>query len=410
MQVPKPNGVHALLRQTHEDRVLRVLRERGALARGEIARRLGLSRTTVSAITSDLLARGAIIVADTDAAERSGSGRPAERLALDPRAGQYLGVDFGHRRVRVVVADASHDIVASGRAGYDDGAQWPTRLDAALTLINDVAREHGLHFGALQAIGIGVPGPVSTAGLELAESWGRMSSGVTVGDVFQDRFSAPVIIDNNMRFAALAEAMNLPGGGGDVVYARLADGVGGGVVVAGRLVTGAVGLAGELGHVRAVDGGLGCRCGKSGCLETVASAPAVLATCTARGVAVADLDELALQIERRHPVVDEVLREAGAALGRVLAASAMVLNPAHIIIGGEIARVAPALVTAARDTLHFERLPGSATAPEVRVAELGDDDGAIGAIAALFHQSPLLAGYPEPVASAAAPTDDRRSS
>ncbi|WP_328708821.1 Lrp/AsnC family transcriptional regulator [Microbispora hainanensis] len=113
---PTPNGVHALVRRSHEERVLRVLRQNGAQSRNEIAARVGLSRTTVSEITSDLLGRGAIRVVDTDAVERVGSGRPAERLALDPASGQYMGVDFGHRRVNVLVADAAHDIIASGTA------------------------------------------------------------------------------------------------------------------------------------------------------------------------------------------------------------------------------------------------------------------------------------------------------
>src|ERR1044072_4122604 len=103
-----PPGAHALVRRSHEERVLRLLRQHGAQSRSEIATRVGLSRTTVSEITSDLIGRGAIQVVDTDAVEPVGSGRPAERLALDPGWGQYMGVDFGHRRVNVLVADAAH--------------------------------------------------------------------------------------------------------------------------------------------------------------------------------------------------------------------------------------------------------------------------------------------------------------
>lgn len=78
------SGVHALVRRTHEERVLRALREGGAMSRGEIGEVVGLSRSTLSEITGSLLQRGAIVVVDTDAARREGSGRPAERLALDP--------------------------------------------------------------------------------------------------------------------------------------------------------------------------------------------------------------------------------------------------------------------------------------------------------------------------------------
>src|SRR5690606_31824392 len=122
------SGVHAMVRRTHEERVLAALRAGGALSRAELAKRVGLSRTTLSEITATLLRRGAIVVVDTDAASRRGSGRPAERLALDPAAGQYLGIDFGHRRVHVAVADASHEIIASGVERYADDTGWSTRI------------------------------------------------------------------------------------------------------------------------------------------------------------------------------------------------------------------------------------------------------------------------------------------
>ena len=75
-----PSGVHALVRRTQEERVLRALQENGAMSRGEIARVVGLSRTTLSEITGSLLERGAIVVVDTDASKREGSGRPAASL------------------------------------------------------------------------------------------------------------------------------------------------------------------------------------------------------------------------------------------------------------------------------------------------------------------------------------------
>lgn len=377
-----PNGVHALVRRSHEERVLRVLRQNGAQSRNEIAARVGLSRTTVSEITSDLLGRGAIRVVDTDAVERVGSGRPAERLALDPASGQYMGVDFGHRRVNVLVADAAHDIIASGTARYEESAQWPERLDAGLALIDRLSADTGVHYGALQAIAVGVPG------------WGDRSRADGVAEVFATRFHAGVIVDNNVRFAGLAEALHAQSDSvRDLIYLRLSDGVGGGLVVGGQLVKGANGYAGELGHVTAVPGGARCRCGKNGCVETVASVPAILGRCRELGVPVDTLDDLKAAVEIAHPTVDQVLREAGTAVGRVLGTAAMTLNPDEIVLGGEIIRVAPALLRQVADTVTYELSWRTDAAPVIRPALLSDDGGARGAIAALFHESPLLAGY-----------------
>lgn len=370
------------------------------MSRGEIARVVGLSRTTLSEITGSLLQRGAIVVVDTDAARREGSGRPAERLALDPASAQFMGLDFGHRRAHVAVADAAHDIMVSGSVRYDDSASWQTRTGLALGLLDRLSSEAGVHFGALQGIGIGVPGPYPAPE---GAAWPRAASGTTVlrpapegVDVaFAERFRAPVIVDNNTRLAALAEAISGAGSVADLVYVRLSDGVGGGLVVGGRLVTGSAGLAGELGHVTVEPAGRPCRCGKRGCLETVASVPGILATCREYGLRLKNLQGLAAAVAGAHPVADRVLREAAVALGRVVGAATMTLNPAKVVIGGEITRLAPVVVEQVAATLAAEVFPTASASPVVEAARLSDDDGAIGALAAVFHSSPLLARYPE---------------
>ncbi|SFS73812.1 ROK family transcriptional regulator [Saccharopolyspora flava] len=391
-----PGEAHAVVRRTHQERVLRALRERGALSRGEIADAVGLSRTTISEITRDLLRDGAVVVVDTDAAQRAGSGRPAERLALDPDSGQFLGVDFGHRRVRVAIADASHEVVASGGQPYSDSAGWPERIRTAFDLIDRLGDERGLHFRALHGIGIGVTGPHPRSSAphapEGAFGPGFAAARDDVDVAFAERFGASVIVDNNTRFAALAEALAGDADAENLLYVRLSDGVGGALVIGGRIVAGATGLAGELGHVTVVPGGARCRCGKDGCLETVASVPAVLAACRERGADVGSLDDLA---RSRDPVVERVLRDTATALGRALGAVAMVFNPAEVVIGGEIARLAPVLVEQVAETAGRELFPWVAAKPRVRCARLADDDGALGALAALFRRSPLLTDHPE---------------
>lgn len=380
-------------------RIIEVLREHGALSRAELARIVGLSRTTVSEISSSLMDRRAIVVVDTDASGRVGSGRPAERLTLDPDSGQFLGVDFGHGRVCVVVADASHIVVASGQRRYDGDANWNARLEAAFGLIDSLSLATGVHYGSLQAIGIGVPGPYTGLPSDTGTArvtWKSQLAPDGVDEAFRDRFDAPVTIDNNTRLAALAEAMSSQGEKvRDLLYVRLSDGVGGGLIVAGRLVTGSKGFAGELGHVTSDPSGQACRCGKRGCLETIASVPAILRTCRERGADIASMADLTAAVQKHDPLVDEVLREVGTALGQVLGAAAMTLNPEEIVIGGEIVHVAPVIVEQAAAILRYELHPIPSAAPVIRAAVLTDNDGALGAVAAIFHQSPFLAEYPK---------------
>jgi predicted NBD/HSP70 family sugar kinase len=201
-------------------------------------------------------------------------------------------------------------------------------------------------------------------------------------------------MDNNTRFAALAEAVlaeeALAGArtsaadARDVLYIRHSDGIGGGLVVGGRLVAGSRGRAGEFGHISVDESGGVCRCGKRGCLETVASVPAVLAAC-----GIASLDDLA----DGDPVIDR----AAAAVGRVLAGAALILNPEQIVIGGSLTHAAPRIVALAGAVVDAELLSVGGERPLIRAARLGDDDGARGAIVALFRQSPLLTDYPRGV-------------
>ncbi len=391
--------MHTLIRQTHEDRVLRVLREAGALTRGEISARVGLSRTTLSEITNVLLERGAITIAKTDAIPRVGRGRPAERLALDPGAGMFMGVDFGHRRVRVAVSDAAHEIIASGAEFYDADSAWTDRIDSCFRLIESIGAESGAHYGALQGIGIGFPGPFSPRmpkSAPVAGSTTARPGSDLVYNSFSDAFGVPVMIDNNTRFAGLAEAIWGSGAGArNLLYVRLSDGIGGGLVVGGQLVTGDSGFAGELGHISVSPNGIQCRCGKRGCLETIASVPAIFASCTAKGVTINSFDDLRAAVAKGDPIVTSVLRDVGDALGRVLGSVAVALNPGEIVIGGEVVQIAEVIFDQAIATIAYELLPVPEATPHIRLAQLGDDDGALGAIAAMFHRSPLLASYPE---------------
>lgn len=376
-------SMHTLVRPSHEERVLGILRRLGALSRGEIADHVGLSRTTISEITGELLRRRAITVVDTDAASRSGSGRPAERLALDPGSSQYMGVDFGHRRVNVVVADAAHDVIASGSAPYAAGVSWSKRLRVAFGLVDRLGRDRQVHYTALQAIGIGLPG------------WGERAPAASVAREFAERYQAGVVTDNNVRYAGLAEAISSRSqASGSLLYLRLSEGVGGALIVGGQLLRGSNGYAAELGHATDVAGHQLCRCGKRGCLETVASVPAVLARCAELGSPVSDLLTLSKAMDGDDRAAQQAVTEAGAAVARLLATSAMILDPQEIVLGGDLVEAVPSLlgVAARAVSAEVEWLPGPG--PLVRAAVLPDEGGAHGALAAVFHQSSLLTDYP----------------
>lgn len=369
-------GVLELVRRGHEERVLRLLGEHGALSRKRLETLSGLSRSTLSDIVGALQARGAV-VASTPEAGRRGPGRPAEVLTLNPKAGQTVGMDFGHQRVHVAVANAAQEVVGTATRGYARTTSWARRLELACALVDSLRAD----LDALQGVGVGVTGAGDA----------RKQHAEAVVEHLAERWNVPVLIDNNTRLAALAEMLRGAGSGcSDVVYIRLSHGIGGGIVVGGRLLRGALGTAGEIGHIPVAEDADArpCSCGGRGCLETYAAIPALL-----RDSGLPDLPAALAALEGGDPAVRAVFDRAGRALGMALAGVCATLSPERIIVAGE---VAPAVLEIAEAALHRHLPPALHHGLRLHPASLGDEVGALGALALVAHESPLLSGYPDP--------------
>lgn len=375
------------VRREHEERVLAALRDNGARSRAELGDLVGLSRSSLSEVTTSLLDRGAIVVLDKDAAPRRGAGRPAERLALDPSSGQYIGLDFQHARVDVVVADATREILGAGSALYELDSPWHERMQVAFDLIDGVAEKANAHFGALAWIFAGVPGPYvpPNARVTLPAFWERSRiSGYGVREALSGRYGAPTSIDNNTRLAALAEAK--ASGAQDLVYIRLGQGVGGGLVQAGTLTRGTHSLAGELGHAPVPGKLLLCRCGKHGCLETVAALPEALKACAEAGLAtkngVISADDLF------EPAVREITADVAEAMCMVLRPVVMALDPEEVVVAGPVLELLPGLLLRVQEALMAARFTGL-DVPRVRGPLVTAHEGALGALEAGYDRQAL---------------------
>ncbi|HSN11276.1 MAG TPA: ROK family transcriptional regulator, partial [Propionibacteriaceae bacterium] len=363
--------------QEHEERVLAALRDHGARTRAELGRLVGLSRSSLSSVTASLIDRGAIVVYDREGSSRVGAGRPAERLALDPASGQFIGMDFQHAQVDLVVADAVRTVVASGQESYAQDSPWHHRLQTAFDLVDRVATAENLHFGALSWIYAGIPGPyVPPASRVTLPAFGEQSrvEGYGVREALSGRYGVPASVDNNTRLAALAEA-TAAGGIGDLIYVRLGQGVGGGVVVDGRLNQGAHHLSGELGHVSIAGADGPCRCGKRGCLETIASLPAVLQALEETGASPSDGSD---------PRVEALSGRIAEALGSVLRPVVMALDPEEIVLAGPVLDVLPELLELTRARVLDQRFLGI-DPPVVRGPRVLKHEGALGALQAGFN-------------------------
>jgi predicted NBD/HSP70 family sugar kinase len=384
----KNRGSPGTLRQGNRTRVVDALRREGTASRGELVRATGLSRTTVGTIVADLIERG-LAVEQTAAPEAAGRGRPAARVRLDAAAGAAVGIDFGHRHLRVAVADLSSHVLAERWVELDVDHEADDALTAAADLVERVLVDAGIERGRVVGAGMGLPGPIDARSGTVGSSvilpgW----SGVDARNALAHRLGLPVEVDNDANLGARAEAAYGAGRGcTDLVYVKVASGIGAGLVLGGRLHAGAAGIAGELGHIQVTHDGAVCRCGNRGCLESVAAVPALLELLRpARG------DDLGIRglvrlLEGDDPAARRVVTDAGRVLGRVLADLCNALNPEAIIVGGDLSAAGAPLFDGINESLGRYALPAVAESLRIVAGELGERAEVLGALALVITET-----------------------
>lgn len=384
-------GTFGTLRELNRLRVVDALRRAGTASRSDLARLTGLSRTTVTTLVSDLQARGLVVEQADARAEPAGRGRPPVLLRLDAAAGSALGIAFGHRQVRVAIADLSSTVLAERYREMDVDHSPEEALDAAAELAAEVVAEADADRTRVIGAGMALPAPIDShkgvVGSTVLPTWG----GVLAGEELARRLEIPVELDNDANLGALAEVSFGAGRDlGDVVYVLMSSGIGAGLVLGGRLYRGATGLAGELGHIQVRPDGAVCRCGNRGCLETVASTGSLLSlleptlgedlTLEAVLGLAADGDLAALR----------AVGDAGRAVGRAIADLCNYLNPAAIVVGGDMSAAGAPLLDGIREEIDRYALPGAANAVEVKAGVLGDRAEVLGALAVVIADTARL--------------------
>lgn len=305
----------------------------------------------------------------------SGGGAGDEAVAV--------GVDVGGTKLLALGVTADGQVVGRERRTSPVGDP-----DALVDEIVGLVRS----FGGSRPVGAGVAGIVGRDGVV------RYGPNLDVQDLalrerLEEALGVPVTVANDATVALFGELRaGTARGTRDVVMITLGTGVGGAVVVGGRLADGATGMAGELGHVPVLDGGRECPCGNKGCLEAYASGTAIGLVARERleltddPSSLRDVDEVdgkavtmaALDGDR---LALEVLRAAGYWLGVGLTGIVNVLDPEVVVVGGGAATTAaPILLPEAFEVLSRRILgAGHRPVPEIVQAGLGDDAGAIGA-------------------------------
>jgi glucokinase len=299
----------------------------------------------------------------------------------------YLGLDFGGTKLAAGIADANGRLIASARQPTIP----ETGADGALVGMRELVDGFGDDAQRIEAIGISFGGPVDPSRTRtLLSHHGPGWVDVPLCDRAQALFGRPTVMDNDANAAALGEwRFGAAKGTRNALYLTVSTGIGGGIVVDGRLYRGTHGLSGEIGHLVVVPDGPPCACGRRGCLEAVSSGPAIARAyneCTrANGgeITAADVFRLAATGDE---VARCVLRDAIHFLGVGVADAINLLDPDVVVVGGGVSRAADALFI----PLQAEVRVACLYTPEVDVsvlpASLGDAVGILGAVALIFEE------------------------
>jgi glucokinase-like ROK family protein len=391
---PRRGADHNVMREVNRSLVLTLVKEGGPVSRASIARSTTLAKPTVSAIVDELIADG-LVREIGPGATATGGGRPPILLEFNARSQLVVGAHIGARRTTIAISDAAGEEVTRRQLPTPAGPPEPALRRVAAEARRALAEAPSK--ARLAAVGAVMPGLTDFhAGVcLLAPNLGWRD--VPVRDLLAGELDAPVYVHNAGQAAAVAE--NLEGAGdriGDLALLYAGTGLSAGVLSDGRVFHGVGGTAGEIGHCAVPGNEEPCKCGNVGCLETVASGPAIVRAArralSAGGTsALAGTDfearDVAVAARNGDALAAAAIAEVGGYLG--LAASWLInaYNPAVVVVGGGLAAIGEPLLAPLRAAVARYALGPALRGVEIRASQLGPDAEVRGAVLLALQQS-----------------------
>jgi predicted NBD/HSP70 family sugar kinase len=343
--------------------LLQALHTNGAQSRADLARHSGLTPTTVSAVTAELIADG--LIAEVGRKASTSAGKPATLLSVEPDGRHVVALDLSDDDViEAAVVNLSGKIVAR-HSQTRNGETGKKAASVIVRFARDIARTLDR---PLLGVGCATPGIVDDHGVVLTAAHVKWTDEPLAAKLTA-AVNVPCYVANDANAAVLAEYGALETPTENLLLVRVGGGVGAGVVIGGELFVGDRFAAGEIGHVVVDDEGAVCKCGRRGCLEAVVSAPLL----AQRLNGVSDGDRaLHLEFGGRH-------------LGIVLAALVGALNLSQIVLSGPMDLLDDRFRIAAIETIRNRTFPTVGQHVTVRFSSLGDDGVLLGAAALVLR-------------------------
>jgi len=371
---------------TGASELFQLLRDGRPRTRAELSALTGLARSTIG-LRLDVLAGLGLVGPVGDAV--STGGRPSTRVALVPGARVVLAADLGASHAHLALTDLLGRELVS-RRGTIDVAHGPEAvLGWLVEQADDLLVDLGKARDDLIGVGLGLPGPVQFStgrpvNPPIMPGW----DGFDVPGLLRRHFDVPVLVDNDVNIMALGERTHAWPEADHFLFVKVATGIGAGIISGGRLQRGAQGIAGDIGHVQVPRGaGIPCHCGNVGCLEAVASGPAVAAALRRDGLDVATGREVVDLVRRGDVTSIQAVRQAGRDLGEVLTACVNMVNPSVIALGGSLAQAGEHLLAGVREVVYQRSMPLATEHLSIVPSRAGDRAALVGASMLAIHHA-----------------------
>lgn len=378
--------------------VLNAVRSGKAATRPELILTTGLGRNVVAQRVDYLLGSGLLLEGSVGPSQ---GGRAPRRLAFTAAAGHVLVAELGATSLGVALTDLDGRILETVEEP-GDVTQGPELVLRRIAELFDQIIAKRSPMPQLWGIGVGLPGPVEFASGRpvvppIMPGW----DGFDVRGFFQKRFAVPVWVDNEVNLMALGEfRAGLAQDHSDIVYVKVGTGIGAGLISQGRLHRGALGSAGDIGHIKTGPESVVCRCGKRGCLEATAGGAALgrqgeaaarsgksqrLVSVLAEKGAVSAFD-VAEAARRGDADATDLILHAATDVGEAVSFLVNILNPSLVLIGGGVAESGDLYLAEVRRTVLGSSLPLATRSLQILASPTGDQAGLRGAAFMVIDQ------------------------
>jgi N-acetylglucosamine repressor len=378
-------ATHQQTRAFNQQLVLRALHDHSPLSRADLARLTGLTRTSVGDLVGMLIHDG--LIEEVGRGQSSGGKSPI-LLRVAPDGRHVIGLDLGEAEFSGAVVNLRGEILRSMHLPLE-GRNGDAAFELVLQLVEALRADDR---SPLLGVGVGAPGIIDTSTGTVRWSVNLNWAELRLGPLLEERFGVPIVVANDTHAAALAELTYFRRARpNNLIVIKVGRGVGAGIILNGQLFQGDGHGAGEFGHVSMGSADAPCRCGREGCLETLASMRALVDAAGAVDPSINDDSGLIAAFLAGTPGIRRIVLDAARELGVAIGWLISVLNVHHVLLVGPVAGFGDEWLAEVRRSAWSSVLALLARDTQIEFGHVHDDVVVLGASALLMEQQLGLA-------------------